>query len=271
MGFATVGDMERARLEAALELATAAAEAAGGRALAWFRDPSVTAARKADGTLVTRADTEAEAAAREVLSAATLLGEVEIHGEEEGLAETGGEYRWVVDPLDGTLSFVRGIPHFGTLVALVAKGDGGDHPLVGVLHLPALGETYGAARGLGAWCDGRRVRISGRESLSGALLAVQDPDRMREGGLGAIHEELLGEVDLLRGYSDCFGHALALRGAVDVVLDAALHPWDLRASQVLIEEAGGRHRTWPSRKPGTENVVLGTPALVDALTSRIGV
>ncbi|MDP6409237.1 MAG: inositol monophosphatase family protein [Planctomycetota bacterium] len=261
--------MQRETLEAALELATAAARAAGERALAWFRDPSVAAEEKADGTLVTRADTEAEATAREVLQASKLLGEVEILGEEGGLQETGAEYRWVVDPLDGTLSFVRGIPHFGTLIALVTQGDGGDLPLVGVLHLPALGETYGAARGLGAWCDGRPVRVSGRQTLTGALLAVQDPDRMREGGLGAIHAELLAEIDLLRGYSDCFGHALALRGAVDVVLDAALHPWDLRASQVLVEEAGGRHRTWPSRKNGTENVVLGTPALVDALANRI--
>ncbi len=263
--------MKRETLEATLELALVAARAAGERTLAWFRDPSLAVEEKADGTLVTRADTEAEAAAREVLGSSTLLGEVEVLGEEGGLIETDGEYRWVIDPLDGTLSFVRGIPLFGTLIALVEKRDGAeaDHPLVGVLHLPALGETYGAARGMGAWCDGQRVRVSGRETLAGALLAVQDPDRMREGGLGAMHAELLGDLDLVRGYTDCFGHALALRGAVDVMLDAALHPWDLRASQILIEEAGGSHRTWASDRADTENVILGTPALVEALARRI--
>src|SRR6202007_1102010 len=113
---------------------------------------------KADGSPVTPADREAEAAMRAQLRASSEFGHLAILGEEGGLEGGATPYRWLLDPLDGTMSFIRGIPTFGTIVALEETDTG--QPLLGVIHLPCFGDTFMAGRGLGGWCNERRGHVS---------------------------------------------------------------------------------------------------------------
>lgn len=255
-------------LEEALALAVRAATAPALALRAAFRSRSIAVESKADGSPVTAADRAAESAVRAVLRSSRLLGELEILGEEHGLDERAGDLRWVVDPIDGTLSFTRGLPAFGTIVALEEKQSG--RALVGVIHLPMSGETYRAARGLGAWCGGERLVASLRAELRRALVSLPDSGVFRRAGLWEARELLGAQSDFARGYSDCWAHAMAARGALDLVLDPALNPWDVRASQVLLEEAGGRVRLRPSREAGKVDALLGSAPLVDALAARLG-
>jgi fructose-1,6-bisphosphatase/inositol monophosphatase family enzyme len=189
-------------------------------------------------------------------------------GEEGGLEGGEGPYRWLLDPLDGTMSFTRGIPTFGTIVALEDTDTG--RPLPGVIHLPWFGETFLAGRGLGSWRNDRRIRVSEVAELSTALVSAPDARQFRQAQLGAAYQRLWVACDWLRGYTDCWAHAQAASGVIDAVVEPALHPWDIRATQVLIEEAGGAQMTRPSAHPGTVDGIFGSAKLVDRLAKVMG-
>lgn len=218
-----------------LDTALRAARAAGDVAMRWFR-AAPPAETKADGTIVTLADREAERALRDLLAAERP--DDAVLGEEEGLREGTGPVRWIVDPIDGTESFARGVPLWGVLVAAEVRG----RIVAGVCHLPAAGETVAAARGLGCTWNGRPCRVSATPALSGAMLLVTSSravgDRMPR------WPALERAVRHVRGWSDCYGYALVATGRADAVLDPRMAPWDCGPFPVILEEAGGRFTDW---------------------------
>jgi histidinol-phosphatase len=226
----------------ALEAALDAARAGGAVALRHFGgDLRVT--RKADHTPVTQADHEAEAAIVDRLRPA--FPDVGFLGEEFG-AQGAQSRRWIVDPIDGTKNFVRGIPYWATLIALEEEGD----VTLGVVHAPATRELYWARRGRGAWLDGVPLRVSSVERLSEAMLVHSSLNVLRplEGGRywdGFVR--LVERTDRQRGFGDYFGYTFVLRGQAELMIEADLKPWDIAPFKLLFEEAGGRFTDFAGR------------------------
>jgi len=195
---------------------------------------------KPDGSEVTVADKAGERLLRRHLRAAWPRDAV--LGEEYGgnLVRVGR--CWLLDPIDGTASYVLGLPMFGTLVSLLIDGE----PVFGCIHLPALRETTFAARGFGCWLtrDGarpRRVRVAATRALSAAqvgLTSVKESDLARRPGAWRL-ADLLRSAGRLRLVGDCVQYALLCRGAIDAAVDPLMHPWDIGALAPCVLEAGG--------------------------------
>ncbi len=223
----------RALLDAAAELA----RLAGGKAMAHYR-PGLAVDWKADGSPVTLADREAEAFARAWL-AARFPGDA-VLGEELGAAgEPGAARRWVIDPVDGTTSFIRGVPLWGTLVAVMEGGD----VLAGAAAFPACSEWIAAARGEGAGWNGARARVSDVASLAGATLTATGT-RFEDATREARWNALAARAGLVRTWGDCFGYLMVASGRAEVMMDPRLHVWDAAAVMVVVEEAGGAFTDW---------------------------
>lgn len=244
-----------------LEVAVEAARAGGQRTLAHF-NAGVGVESKADGSPVTVADRESEAAIRRVISRA--FPDHAILGEEDGETAGTAPYRWIVDPLDGTHTFVRGVPLYGTLVAVEVR----DEPLVGVIHLPALDETLAAARGLGCTWNGRPCRVSATDRLDAALLVVTD-ERVARARSDA-YERLAARTAMQRTWADCYGYALVATGRAEIALDPLMNVWDCAALLPIVEEAGGRFTDWSGRRTirGGESVAT-NGALHDAVLQTL--
>jgi histidinol-phosphatase len=242
-----------------LPAVAAAAQGAADRArieiLPRFR--SVEIETKGDGSPVTEADRAAERAIRGHLRSA--FPDFAITGEEFGDEGNGGP-RWIIDPIDGTIGFSRGIPLFTTLIALVVD----EEPVFGLIDCPALDERYVGWRGGGCRRNGVPVRVSTEDDLSRALVSHGDLYCFDEFGARETFDRLAREVRMLRGYTDAFGHAQVLGGGVDAMVDLSLNVWDAAATQILVSEAGGRclTRTGPKGKLG---LVFGSPPLVEQL------
>jgi histidinol-phosphatase len=209
----------------ALELA----DLADSLTLPRFRAADLRVETKPDLTPVTDADRAVERALRERI-AAVRPGET-VFGEEEG--DEGGDVRWVIDPIDGTKNFSRGIPVWATLVALDRDGV----LACGVASAPALGHRWWAARGEGAWRDGERIRVSRIARLEEATVSFS------RSGLVAAPEQLLalvGRAWHAQPFSDFWGHLLVAEGAVEASVEHVMEPWDNAVLQVIVEEAGGR-------------------------------
>jgi fructose-1,6-bisphosphatase/inositol monophosphatase family enzyme len=166
----------------------------------------------------------------------------------------------VVDPIDGTIAFSRGIPLFSTLIALLEDGE----PVVGLIDLPALGERYTAVRGGGCLRNGAPTRVSHESDLSRTIISHGDPFCFERYGRNDVFQRMARELPLLRGYTDAFGHALVLGGGVGAMVDLNLNLWDVSATRLLVPEAGGRCETLPEVN-GKLGLVLGSPALVEQL------
>jgi histidinol-phosphatase len=244
--------------EAIARAAESAADAARREILPRFRGVAVET--KADGSPVTEADKAAERAIRARLREA--FPAFAIHGEEYGREGSEGGPAWLVDPIDGTIGFSRGIPLFATLIALVDSG----RPVFGLIDLPGVGERYLGWRGGGAWRNGERCRVSQETDLRRAIVSHGDPVCFERWGASAAFLRMARELPLLRGYTDAFGHALVVGGGVGAMVDLDLNPWDAAPAQVLVPEAGGRCVTLagPGGKLG---LVFGSPALVEQLAA----
>ena len=192
---------------------------------------------KADRTPVTEADRNAEAAIRDFLGR-ECPGHG-IVGEEFG--ETGGDgrYRWILDPIDGTASFVRHVPLFGTLVALERDGL----PVVGVIACHAAGETAYAATGSGAFINGIPIRVSSVADLRESLVCVGSTTGVVRRHPGAL-ERLLGSARWVQTWGDCYGYLMVASGRAEAMLDPVMSLWDVAALYPVITEAGGRITTW---------------------------
>ena len=242
--------------EAVARAAESAADAARREVLPRFRAVSVET--KADGSPVTEADKAAERAIRALLREA--FPGFAIHGEEYGAEGPGGSPIWLVDPIDGTIGFSRGIPLFSTLIALVDEGE----PVFGLIDLPGVGERYVGWRGGGAWRNREACRVSQETDLRRAIVSHGDPFCFELWGASSAFLRMAREIPLLRGYTDAFGHAQVVGGGVDAMVDLLLNPWDAAPTQVLVPEAGGRCVTLS--RPGDKlGLVFGSPALVDRL------
>ncbi len=209
-----------------LALAFELADAADAISLAHFRTELVVE-RKADSTPVTEADRAVETELRRVLTAERPRDA--ILGEEQGVTSSGGERRWILDPIDGTRSYARGIPTWATLVALEELGN----VCLGVVSAPALGRRWWAERGAGAFANGEPISVSTVDRVEDAVLCLPLEPRLTAIAARAWHA---------RGLGDFWGHMLVAEGAVDGTVDGAfgLSEWDLAAVQVIVEEAGGR-------------------------------
>jgi len=220
-----------------LEATAEVARLAGKIALRHFR-AGLPVERKADGSPVTAADREAERAARNWIG--TRFPHDGIIGEELGIQNPNATRRWFIDPIDGTKTFVRGVPLWGTLVA-VAEGES---ILAGAASFPALGEDLAAAPGAGCWWNGVDCRVSECAELDRATAVTTDERFPHSEGQYRGWLRLAARVEVSRTWGDCYGYLLVATGRAEVMVDGTLSPWDAAALMPIIEEAGGVFTNW---------------------------
>lgn len=231
-----------AELRAWLEFALAACDVADELALRCYRRDMVIST-KPDHTYVTEADQAIETTIRDRL--ADRFPDHAITGEEFGIDPAGASIRWYIDPIDGTHNFMRGVPLFGTLLAVERDGE----LQVGVLSAPAIAERWYAYRGGGAWAihglgadagRARRIEVSRIGSLADAQLLYGSAGDVGASGRAPGFLDLLRDVWRDRGFGDFWGYSLVAEGAAEAMVEVDLSAWDLAAPTVLVEEAGGR-------------------------------
>jgi len=258
-----------------LTVAIAAARLAAADTLAWFGDPRLAVERKADASPVTQADRAAEAILRR-----ELLGgfpDDAFLGEETGATPGRSGYEWCCDPIDGTKSFVRGVPLYATLVGCRHAGRG----ILGVIAIPALGEMAYAAVGGGAWyvrgtAAAVPARVSQRERIGDGLVCSSDfVDFGRWSGGGDAGRAARSRIDaaagLVRTWGDGYGYLLVATGRAEVMIDPRLNPWDAAAVEVVVNEAGGRFSDWRGRPRIDAGDGVATNGLVhDELLQLVG-
>jgi histidinol-phosphatase len=227
------------KMDRRLEVAITAARAGGEVALRYFRS-GVAVERKRDATPVTVADREAEQRVVEVLQAA--FPDHGFLGEEFG-EQVGSGARWIIDPIDGTKSFIRGIPYFATLVALEEDGE----ITTGAIYAPALDDLLYAQKGAGAFDKNGRIRVSDVGSLPNSMLVFGGANVLRQAGVWNAYERLVDASARQRGYGDYFGYTFVARGQAEAMIDIDLKPWDLAPLKIIIEEAGGRFTDFTGR------------------------
>ena len=225
------------------EFAAKLAEEAGRVTLRYF-GTALKVEDKADQSPVTIADRESEQCIRAAL--AKSYPDDAILGEEFGERPGSSGWRWVVDPIDGTKSFIHGVPLYGVMIGL----EGRDGPVVGAVALPPLGEVVSAACGEGCWWNGRPARASVVSDLSKACVAFTALETFDERGPDAVEAwvRVRRATRLQRGWGDCYGHILVATGRADVMLDPVLNRWDCVALLPILEEAGGRFTDWWGRR-----------------------
>ena len=241
----------RLLLEAAQELA----RRTGLVAKRHFRT-SLVVESKRDGSPVTAADRAAEQAAREwVISRFPNDG---ILGEEFEAHRPEAPRRWVIDPIDGTKTFIRGVPLWGTLVAVCE----GERVLAGAACFPALDETIAAAPGLGCWWNGTRAHVSSVNEMSSAAVLTTDERFLRQRErVGAWHQ-LASTAAVSRSWGDCYGYLLVATGRAEVMADAVMSPWDAAALQPVIVEAGGVFTDWNGKSTAFGGSAVATNAVL---------
>jgi histidinol phosphatase-like enzyme (inositol monophosphatase family) len=222
-----------------LDFAVDAAHQAGRVALGYYH-AGTAVERKADSSPVTAADRDAERLLRRLITA--RFPSHSILGEEFGAEDRDQAYRWILDPIDGTKSFIHQVPLWGVLVGLVVEGV----PSVGVAHFPGLHETFAAARGEGGTWTGGPLRVSATARLDDAVIVYTD-GRDLERKLGPRWPRLRDRTALQRGWGDCYGHCLVASGRADVALDPHMNIWDCAALVPIVQEAGGTFTDWKGR------------------------
>lgn len=238
------------------------ADLAGAFAVKHYRT-NVAVEWKRDGSPVTIADRGAEHAAREWIRARFpadgILGEE--FGEQTG---TSGR-RWVIDPIDGTKSFVRGVPLWGSLVAVLE----GEEAIAGAACFPAVGETVAAANGCGCWHDGIRAHVSTVAELSAATILISDARRFSSPARRAGWEQLVASVAACQTWGDAFGYLMVATGRAEVMVDAVINAWDIACFLPIIAEAGGVFTDLQGRTTAFGGNSIATNAALAAESRRI--
>jgi len=218
---------------------------------------------KSDGSPVSEADRAAERAAREWIEHRFPIDGV--LGEELGLVRPDAPRRWIVDPIDGTKSFVRGVPLWGTLVAVTE----GERVLAGAAYFAATGELVVAARGEGCWWNGRRCRVSDVGDLAQAtVLATDDrfPERHARRDAWA---QLAGAAAIARTWGDAYGYLLVATGRAEVMVDDIVTAWDAAPFEVIIPEAGGVLTDWTGAPSAFHGDLIVTNRALDRAVREI--
>ena len=254
--------MSELELPKALAAAREAAEAAA-LVLRHYWRKGVAVELKSDDTPVTVADREAELAIREILQKA--LPHASIYGEEFGRDNSNAELMWLVDPLDGTKSFVRRTPFFSTQIALMQRGE----LVLGVSSAPVYGEIMWASAGAGTWFDGERVQVAGTHEMAKASLSTGNIKTLTRDARWQALGAMIADSNRIRGYGDfCHYHLLA-RGGLDLVIESDVNILDVAALAVIVREAGGVFTDIHGHALSldTTSVLAGTPAIhAQALT-----
>jgi len=239
-------------MDADLAFALELADLADAVTLDRFRAEDLAVERKRDTTHVTDADRAAE----QVIRAAILdrFPDDAIVGEEFGAEGQSGR-RWIIDPIDGTANYLRGIPVWATLIGLERDG----RCEVGVVSAPAMPRRWWAARGEGAFADGRPMHVSDVDDLSEAQLCYGELPLWEMFGIGEPFRALVASVWRTRGFGDFWQHMLVAEGTADIALEPIVNLWDLAAIQPIVEEAGGRF---------TDHAGTATPAGGNAISTN---
>jgi len=229
-----------------LDFAVETAYEAGRLTLGYYRTGAARPEFKDDDTPVTAADRDAERLMRDRITK-KYPGHA-IVGEEYG-AEGEASHRWILDPIDGTKAFVRGIPLYAVLIGLEIEG----RCEVGAAYFPALDEMLHAATNLGCHLNGRHVRVAETEALKDGIVSFTDAKGFGEHGREGEWQRILSAAGDARGWSDAYGHALVATGRADLMLDPAFNPWDGGPFPPILEEAGGYFGDWS----GNETIYAG--------------
>lgn len=251
------------RLSLLLEAVQDAARVAGGVAMRHYRS-NLAVESKADGSPVTIADREAEAEVRAWIG--HRFPDDGIEGEELGVLRAGARRRWIVDPIDGTKSFVRGVPLWGVLVAVVEGTD----VLAGAIFCPAADEMAAAARGEGAWWNGARCSVSAVDRVDRATILTTSEQFRGDEERRDAWRRLSNRAMLSRSWGDCYGYLLVATGRAEVMVDPTMSAWDAAAVQPVIEEAGGVFTDWSGARTAFGGSAIATNgALADEVRALL--
>jgi histidinol-phosphatase len=236
-----------------LEFATQTAYEAGRLTLGYFGTAAARPEFKADDTPVTVADREAEGLIRGRIEA--RYPKHAVLGEEYGRTEgADSDHLWILDPIDGTKSFVRGVPLYGVLIGLEIEGVSE----VGAAYFPAIGEMVCAATGEGCFLNGRRVQVSTTQNLAHGIVCFTDAASFAEHGRAAAWERVISTAGSARGWSDAYGHALVATGRAELMLDPILNAWDCGPFPPILREAGGFFGDWSGNETIHANEAMST-------------
>ena len=229
-----------------LEFARTIASEAGKLTLEHFNKPDLAIELKTDATPVTIADRQAEQLLRKRIAA--QFPDDAILGEEFGEQSGTSGFRWILDPIDGTKSFIHGVPLYGTLIGIEQDGE----CQAGVIHIPALGEMLHAAVGQGAWhqrggAKPIRAQVSQRTSLAESLFCTSEVATFYQMGSEETYLRLQSASQLARTWGDCFGYMLVATGRAELMVDPQMSVWDAAALKPIVEEAGGTFTDWQGK------------------------
>ncbi len=250
-----------------LELAISAGKEAGRLTLRYFQQDNFEVERKSDASPVTIADRSAEQLLRDRIAAAFPSDNV--LGEELGTSSGSSGFTWILDPIDGTKSFISGVPLYGTLVGIEHEG----RALAGLVFMPGLDEGVFASAGQGTWhfrgdIEPRRCRVSTKARLADGLFVTSQVDSFTKRGAEAAFEALQTAASITRTWGDCYGYLLVATGRAEVMVDPLMNVWDAAAVQPIVEEAGGTFTDWqgnPTIQAG-EGVATNGLVLEEALS-----
>lgn len=274
--------MPDSNLQKRLELANVIAKSAGQLTLNYFQTDQFDVIRKGDGSPLTIADQEAEKFLRQAILEAypndAIVGEE--FGETAGQGSEQSEYTWILDPIDGTKSFISGVPLYGTMVAVEKATDekSARESVIGSVYFPGLDVGIYASRGQGAWsfkgdAAPTAASVSKTSSLADAVMVTSQVETFGKRSAAEVYQQLAQAVYFSRTWGDAYGYYLVATGKVDVMIDPILNIWDAAAVQPIIQEAGGRFTDWAGASRIDAGESIGTNGLVHdeviALTKKI--
>jgi len=245
-----------------LEIALEVARRAGDETLKHFQT-DLLVETKEDASPVTVADRAAENIARRIIG--ERCPHDGIIGEEFGVTNPTAPRRWILDPIDGTLSFVQGVPLYGVLVAVEEE----DEAIVGVIHFPALGDSVYAAAGEGCWWNGAAARVSPVSRVEDAVVVCTHAEEIERRGHTAGWDALRHRARMVRTWGDCYGHALVATGRAEAMIDPILARWDAAALKPVVEEAGGVYTDWSGAATQLSDSGISTNQLLAAEVRQI--
>ena len=274
--------MPDSNLQKRLDLANVIAKSAGQLTLSYFQTDRFDVIRKGDGSPLTIADQEAEKFLRQAIHEAypddTIVGEE--FGETAGQNSNQSEYTWILDPIDGTKSFISGVPLYGTMVAVekATTENTARESVIGSVYFPGLDVGIYASQGQGAWsfegdAPPTAASVSKTSSLADAVMVTSQVETFAKRSAAEVYQQLAQAVYFSRTWGDAYGYYLVATGKVEVMIDPILNIWDAAAVQPIVQEAGGRFTDWAGTSRIDAGESIGTNGLVHdeviALTKKV--